>query len=164
MLLDYYPKPIKNQFFSPTDQQEFRNVIFNIRNSASGHDGISSKVNNTVREILVPSLTYITNLSFTEGVFPAELKIAEILPLYKNNDPMLFNNYRPISILPFFSNLFERLLYNRLVRLVDFIEKHRLLYQYQFGFRKNHSTFMALVILLDKIIAALDDSEFAVCI
>ena len=42
-------------------------------------------------------------------------------------------------------------------RLTDFIEKHQLLYQYQFGFRKNHSTFMALVILLDKITAALLD-------
>ena len=74
---------------------------------------------------------------------------------------MLFNNYRPISILPFFSKLFERLMYNR---LMDFIEKHQLLYQYQFGFRKNHSTFMACVIPLEKITAALDDSEFAVCI
>ena len=74
---------------------------------------------------------------------------------------MLFNNYRPISILPFFSKVFEKLMYNR---LIDFIEKHQLLYQYQFGFRKNHSTFMALVVLLEKITAALDDSEFAVCI
>ena len=48
--------------------------------------------------------------------------------------------------------------------LFDLIEKHQLLYQYQFGFWKNHSTFMALVILLEKITAALDDSEFAVCI
>ena len=74
---------------------------------------------------------------------------------------MLFNKYRPISILPFFSKLFERLMYNR---LIDFIEKHQLLYPYQFGFRKNHSTFMALVVLLEKIIAELDNSEFAVCI
>ena len=55
--------------------------------------------------------------------------------LYKCNDPMLFNNYRPISLLPYFSKLFERLMYNR---LINFIEKHKLLYQYQFGFRRNH--------------------------
>ena len=152
----YLPEANKESIFlTPTDQQEIRNTILNIRNSAPGHDGISSKVINPVIEILVPPLTYITNLSFTE------LKIAQILPLYKNNDPMLFNNYRPISILPFFSKLFERLMYNR---LMDFIEKHQLLYQYQLGFCKNHSTFMALVILLKKITAALDDSEFAVCI
>ena len=74
---------------------------------------------------------------------------------------MLFNNYRSISILPFFSKLIERLMYNR---LIDFIEKHHLLYQYQFGFRKNHSTFMALLILLEKVTDAFDNSEFAVCI
>ena len=74
---------------------------------------------------------------------------------------MLFNNYRPISLLPYFSKLFERLMYNR---LIIFIEKHKLLYQYQFGFRRNHSTFMALVILLENITTALDNTEFAICI
>ena len=74
---------------------------------------------------------------------------------------MLFNNYRPISLLPFFSKVFERLMYNK---LIDFIEKHHLLYQFQFGFRKNHSTFMALVILLEKITEALDNSQFGICI
>ena len=49
-------------------------------------------------------------------------------------------------------------------KLIDFIEKHHLLYQFQLGFRKNHSTFMALVILLEKITEALDNSEFAICI
>ena len=110
-------------------------------------------------ETILPPLTYITNLSFTEGFFPHELEIAQVLPLYKNNDPMLINNYGPISIRPFFSKLFEKLMYNR---FIGFIEKHQLLYQYQFGFRKNHSTFMALVVLLEKITAALDNSEFAV--
>ena len=109
----------ESEFFTPTDQQEIRNIMLNIINSDPRHDGISSKVINPVIETLLPPLTYITNLSFTEGVFPFELKIAQVLPLYKNNDPMLFNNYRPVSILPFFSKLFERLMYNR---LIDFIE------------------------------------------
>ena len=81
--------------------------------------------------------------------------------LYKRRDPTLFYNYCPISLLPFFSKLFERLMHNR---LIDFIEKHHLLNQFQFSFRKNHSTFMALVILLGKITEALDNSEFAICI
>ena len=101
-------------FLTPTDQQEIRNIMLNIRNSAPGHDGISSKVINPVIETLLPplTLTYITNVSFTEGVFPFKCKIAQVLPLYKNNDPTLFNNYRPISIIPFFSKLFEILMYN----------------------------------------------------
>ena len=148
-------------FLTPTDQQEIHSIILNIKDNAPGHDGLSTKVINPVIETLLPPLTYITNLSFTEGAFPHELKIAQVLPLYKNNDPMLFNNYWPISILPFFSKLFERLMYNR---LIDFIEKHQLLYQYQFEFRKNNFTLTALVVLLEKITAAMDNSEFAVCI
>ena len=148
-------------FLTPTDEQEIRKIILDTRNSAPGHDEITSKVIKPIIDILTTPLTYITNLSFTEGVFPSELKIAQVLPLYKSNDPMLFNNYRPISLLPYFSKLFERLMYNR---LINFIEKHKLLYQYQFGFRRNHSTFMALVILLENITTALDNTEFAVCI
>ena len=158
----YLPEANKECIFlTPTDDREIRNIILNIRNSAPGYDGISSKCINPIIDTLVTPLTYITNLSLTEGVFPCELKIAQVLPLYKNNDPMLFNNYRPISLLPFFSKVFERLMYNR---LIDFIEKHHLLYQFQFGFRKNHSTFMALVILLEKITEALDNSQFGICI
>ena len=158
----YLPEPNPESIFLvPTNEREISNIILNIKNSAPGYDGISAKVIKPIIDILAPPLTYITNLSFTERVFPSELKIAQILPLYKSNDPMLFNNYRPISLLPFFSKLFERLMYNR---LIDFIEKHRLLYQYQFGFRKNHSTFMALVTLLESITSALDNLEFSICI
>ena len=146
-------------FLTPTDEQEIRKIILDTRNSAPGHDKITSKVIKPIIDILTTPLTYITNLSFTEGVFPSELKIAQVLPLYKSNDPMLFNNYRPISLLPYFSKLFERLMYNR---LINFIEKHKLLYQYQFGFRRNHFTFMALVILLENITTALDNTEVAV--
>ena len=123
-------------FLTPTDQQEIHSIILNIKDSAPGHDGLSVKVINPVIETVLPPLTFITNLSFTEGFFPHELKIAQVLPLYKNNDPMLFNNYRPISILPFFSKLFERLMYNR---LIDFIEKLRKLPRATTNVQKNKS-------------------------
>ena len=115
----------------PTDEREIRNIILDIRNCAPGYDGISLKWIYPVIDTLVMPLTYITNLSLIEGIFPSKLKIAQVLP-----------NYRPISLLPFLSKLFERLMCNR---LIDFIEKHHLLYRFQFGFRKNHSTFMALL-------------------
>ena len=74
---------------------------------------------------------------------------------------MKFNNYKPVSRLTLFSKLFERLIYNR---LIDFIYKHKLLYVYRFGCRKNHSTFLALVTLLEQITTALDNAEFAICV
>ena len=82
-------------------------------------------------------------------------------PFVWNYDPMQFVNYRPVSLLPFFSKLFERLMYNR---LIDFINKHKSLYDYQFGFTKNHSTFLELVTLLEQITTARDNAEFAICV
>ena len=144
----YLPEANKELIFlTPTGQLEISNIILNMKKKTVLLDMMDYLPKLSTLETLVPPLTYITNLSLTEGNFPLQLKIAQVLPLYKNNDPMLFNNYRPISILPFFSKLYEEFMYNR---LIDFIEKHQLLYQYQFGFRKNHSTFMALVVLLEK--------------
>ena len=61
---------------------------------------------------------------------------------------MLLNNYRPVSILPIFSKVLEKLINNR---LFSFLNKNKFLYKYQFGFRKGYSTNMALITLVDKI-------------
>ena len=98
-------------------------------------------------------------LSFNEGIFPHQLKTAKIIPIFKANDPMKFNNYRPISLLPVLSKIFEKLMYTRLIK---FINKFKLLHKLQFGFREGHSTCMALMILLDKITHALDNGNYAI--
>ena len=85
-------------FLTSWDEQEIRQFTLHMRNSAPGHDEITSKVINHIIDILAPTLTSITNISFTEGVFPSELKFAQVMPLYKNNEPMLFNNYPPMSL------------------------------------------------------------------
>ena len=158
----YLPEANRESIFlTPTNDIEIQRLINGMKLSAPGHDELSAKVIKPVIDSLSSPLTYIVNLSFNEGLFPSELKIAQIIPWYKNDDPMQFNNYRPVSLLPFFSKLFERLMYNR---LIDFINKHKLLYDYQFGFRKNHSTFLALVTLLEQITTALDNAEFAICV
>ena len=104
-------------------------------------------------------LANMVNLSFEQGVFPTELKIAVITPLHKAKDPMFFNNYRPISLLSVFSKIFERLMYNR---ILYFINRHKLFNKFQFGFRNNHSTFMALIILIENLVNALDNGKCAV--
>ena len=75
-------------------------------------------------------------------------KIAKVIPLYKIKDPVLFCNYRPISFLPVFSKILERLMYNQ---LYNFLTEHNILSMNQFGFRKNYSTFLALMDLVDNI-------------
>ena len=77
---------------------------------------------------------YITNLSFQTGVFPRELKIANVVPIFKAGDEMFFTNSRPVSVLPVFSKILERLMYNR---LIEYINENKFLYKYQFGFQKD---------------------------
>ena len=89
-------------------------------------------------------LTYVLNLSITQGTFPDSMKIAKVIPLYKSGEKMKINNYRPISILPVFSKLLERIMYNR---IISFIDKHDILYPHQFGFRTKHSTSLYLFLL-----------------
>ena len=102
------------------------------------------------------SLAHICNLSFQVGVFPAEPKISNVVPIFKSGDEMIFSNYRPVSVLLVFSKLLERLMYNR---LLEFINDHKLLYAYQFGFQRGKSTHMALIYLIDKITEALDNGD-----
>ena len=70
---------------------------------------------------------------------------------------MVFSNYRPVSVLPLYSKIFERLMYNR---LLSFVNKCKLLYEYQFGFRCGHSPELALTCLVDKISNALENGEY----
>ena len=158
----YLPAQNKHSIFiEPTNAEEIKKIVYQLKNGAPGHDEIRLNDITPVLNSLIQPLTFVTNLSLLQGIFPDELKKAKIIPLYKSNDPMLFNNYRPISLLPLFSKILERIMYNR---IIGFINKHKLLFKYQFGFRKDHSTYMALIILIDKITAALDNGDFTVAV
>jgi hypothetical protein len=87
------------------------------------------------------------------------MKIANVVPLFKSGCPMLFNNYRPVSLLPTLSKVFEKIMYNR---VLDFLNEMKILFDLQFGFRKLHSTYMALMILMDKITKLLDNGDYIV--
>ena len=82
-----------------------------------------------VSSSIVNPLIYICNLSLAQGVFPSELKIANVLPLYKADDPLCFNNYRPVSLLCVLSKVFEKVMYDR---LLHFIEEHQFFVNEQF--------------------------------
>ncbi len=91
---------------------------------------------------LSPIFTNIFNESISTGVVPDILKISRITPIYKSGDTNEPHNYRPISILSVFSKVLERLVCNQ---LDSFLEKYNIMYNYQFGFRKKHSTEQAIL-------------------
>ena len=86
-------------------------------------------------------------------IFPTWTKIANVIPIYKNSEEYFFTNYRPVSVLPFFSKVWNT--------HVPFINKHILLYDGQFGFRENSSTAMALITIIDQIIESLERGDHA---
>ena len=141
------------------EESEIVNIISNFNDSAAGWDEFKPKVIKSIKHSVKIPLAHISNLSFTSGSFPKELKVANIVPIFKADDEMVFTNYRPVSVLPVFSKLLERLMYNR---LIDYINENQILYKYQFGFQKGKSTYMALIVLLDKISAALDNGDYVI--
>ena len=84
-------------------------------------------------------MTYFTGFMFNLGFFP---KIAKVIPIYKFGDKRLTENYRPISLLPTFSKIIEKMIK---VRIFSFINRHNVLYDRQSGFRKKRNTMYPLI-------------------
>ena len=137
----------------PVSENKVLKVISNFKDSSAGWDELKPLMMKNIKESIKTPLTHICNKSFISGLFPFEMKIANVVPIFKSGDDMVFLNYRPVSALPVFFKLLERLMYNR---LFCFINDNKLLYDYQFGSQKGKSTYMAMVILIDKISEALD--------
>ena len=89
-------------------------------------------------------------------MFPANLKIAKIIPIFKKDDRTVFNNYRPISLLPIMSKVVEKVIADR---INEFFVKHKLLFDHQYGFCSGHSTEHAALELTDRIITNIDNKK-----
>jgi hypothetical protein len=143
-----------------TDVIEISKLVTLLNKSPStGIDGIPSIiVKNTISAIAQP-LSFVINLSLNSGQFPDLLKVAKVIPVYKADDKLLTTNYRPISILPIFSKIFERVMYNR---LLSYLDAKKILTQNQYGFREKHSTYMALLSLVDDISEEMNNKNYSI--
>jgi Txe/YoeB family toxin of Txe-Axe toxin-antitoxin module len=159
--LDFmYGSFTNNLFLNPVNESEILLIINKMKsNSSPGWDEITSDSIKKTHIYLLQPLVYLLNLSLSQGIFPQELKIASVVPIFKNSDRSKFSNYRPVSVLPAFSKIFERVFYNR---LLEFLTKYDVLNSNQFGFKKNHPTHMALILLVDKIVDALEKGEYVI--
>ena len=101
-------------------------------------------------------LTLIVNQSLHSGIFPYKLKIAKIIPIFKKNDNHLLENYRPISLLPSISKVFERVVY---IQHEHYLRENEYLSNSQYGFRSSHSTEHANVEIVDRISSAVDQGQ-----
>ena len=107
----------------------------------------------------IEPITHLVNESLKSGIFPSELKLARVVPIFKSGDSSLLTNYRPISVLSFFLENLEIIVYNI---VFDFLCQNEISYDYQFGFRSKHSTQQALITLVDNVTKSLDGSNIVI--
>lgn len=145
---------ISSLFLKPTDECEVVGCVKALKNKkSSGYDDVTMQVVKSCIKTIATHLVFIINMMLETGCFPDSLKITLIKPLHKKGPKNLADNYRPIALLPAFSKIFEKILYSR---ILDFFNKHNVLQNNQYGFRKNLSTSMAIYRFLQEVWQAVD--------
>ena len=151
----FLSKPLPNSILiKPVDCKEVSKIISSFNcNKSSGPFSIPSIILTFLKNVLADPLSKIINLSLTTGTHPENLKIAEVIPVFKKGSRLKASNYRPISLLSNINKIFEKIVFNR---VYDFLDKYNCFYVNQFGFRPKHSTEHALINLTEKIKESLD--------
>ena len=143
--------------FSDITFQEFENEILKLDiKKAVQEDDIPAKVLIKTHDIVSNHLRKYYNKAKNNQNYPASLKLANVVPVHKKDERTLMKHYRPVSLLPIVSKLFERNMYNQILAYID-----KFLSPYLFGFRKGHSTEQCLIIMLEAWKKALDEKKNA---
>lgn len=152
------PSPLVKSF-SPNDVKYLIHKY--PRNKSPGFDLITSEVANNLPKRAIVHLTHIYNSILRLSYFPLLWKFSNIIMIQKpNKPPDSTSSYRPISLLPFFAKILERLL---LKRIVPIIAEKQILPDYQFGFRTSHSTIHQVHRLVDAISYSLEKKLYCTC-
>jgi Reverse transcriptase (RNA-dependent DNA polymerase) len=142
-------QPAEQKILYSTTEDEVKSTIKELKNTTSvGQDNISTKILKECINIISPPLTELINQSLNEGLFPNQLKIAKIIPIFKAGDRTLIENYRPIALLSVISKIYEKIVRTRLLKYLD--EKN-IINMHQYGFRKKSNTETALFDLINRI-------------
>ena len=141
---EYYIKPTDKTFSLQTPSVDTVYKLLTKMNDkkAAGLDRIPCKLLKMAASIVAPSLTGIFEKSIHTGIFPTEWKLARVTPVFKKGIKSDLNNYRPISVIPVVSKVFEKIIYDQ---LYEYLNDNKLLSDCQSGFRSLHSTLTALL-------------------
>jgi hypothetical protein len=158
---DYlHSPPASSLFLTPTTPEELLSLSHSIScTHSTGIDDIDPVAAKSTLPYIAKPLSAIINASLQTGIIPSQTKIAKVTPIFKNGIKTELGNYRPISILPYFSKYFEKIVYNR---TYSFITKLELLNPNQFGFQQGKSTSMAAISLHDFVSGTIDQKQLAI--
>ena len=111
--------------------------------------------------LIAPTVSMLFNNSLSEGIFPECFKTAKIILIFKSGDSKSTANYRPISMLPFLSKMFEKIM---CARLDSYLKSNNILCTNQFGFRKNSNTSDAIIEFLDYVYSSFDKKQSTIAV
>ena len=123
---------------------------------ATGMDNLPAKILKISSYLIAPSLTAIFNMSLKSGIYIDEWKMARVIPIYKSENRSKCENYRPISILPIISKVFEREFFNQIYR---YLNANSLISKFQLGFRPKYGTVSALIQMCDQWLTDMDNGK-----
>ena len=132
-------------------------IIKALNNKSTGPCSIPLKLLLIISDIIIIPLCYLINVSLDTGTYPDKLKIVKVIPIDKGGCTQDLNNFRPISLLSIFDKITEKILHLKLYR---FLESNNILFQQQYGFRKNNSTAYALIQITEQIKESIDKGKF----
>ena len=127
------------------------------RNKAAEFDDLNSNIIIDVYDSLKNIILHVFKISIQQGIFPDCLKIAKVTPIFKTGDKDNVSNYRSITILPVFSKVLERIMYNIVYNHLD---SKGLVYEKQFSFQRNKSTEHAILQLTRDITGSFENGEY----
>ena len=141
------------KFSTVSENEILKLLVKTCPTKATGSDNINARFVKDGATAIASPVTYLINLSLRLSDVPSALKTAKVIPLFKKENRNYVGNYRPVSILPVFSKLFEKVVYKQ---FYDYLCKQNLIYKYQSGFRLCFSTETALCYLSDLIRGNMD--------
>ena len=152
---DYLQMPCTNtiSFRTITENDTLKLINALSNKTSTGIDELSTKMLKKLKFAIYKPITYLINQSLNSGTFPNELKIAKVTPIFKKDNNRLLENYRPISLLPAISKIFEKVIH---LQINEHFLANDLFYSGQYGFRTFHSTELATMELVDRLIFETD--------
>ena len=141
----------------PVQQAELITALESLKSKNSlDLNNLSMQTLKTIFPGIEKPLLHIFNRSILSGSLPQKFKIAKVVPIFKNGDPLDMNNFRPISLLSNFSKILEKIVH---LRLIKFLNNKNVLSENQFGFRNSHSTVHPMTHLLNAAARALNSKK-----